>query len=468
MRNKILRFVFCLMLVFIPVGVTTWYHLLRDVPTEYLSDVELFKYGSVGVEAANGIPYWVWYILPRLFPEKLPSGSTSYDAFGFVTEPGKEAPVGLPVKTVGFRRLGINCGLCHVGTLRTRPGAESRLLIGAPTTTLDLQRYLRFLFECAADSRFTADNIVREINRVHQLSFVETLAHSYLIITQMKKALLKQKEQVAWMDKNPDWGPGRADPFNPAKIQMLNFSFDGTIGNSDMVPLWNWTERKGFGIHWDGLNTSLREVFLNSAIGNGATNKTIHLPNLQRMQNFVMTWQPPSYPFSIDRTLTTQGVQIFRAECATCHSVGGESTGQPIQTDTDRHRLDSWTSQAVEKFHALDLYDWRYQHFRKTNGYVAVPLDGIWSRAPYLHNGSVPSLHDLLNNPAERPREFYRGYDVYDPQQVGFISNVQTAEGRQFFRFNTNLPGNSNQGHLYGTKLSAADKKALIEFLKTL
>jgi len=65
----------------------------------------------------------------------------------------------------------------------------------------------------------------------------------------------------------------------------------------------------------------------------------------------------------------------------------------------------------------------RFSHFRKTGGYANLPLDGIWLRAPYLHNGSVPTLRDLLEPAAKRPALFYRGYDVYDPAKVGFVTS---------------------------------------------
>ena len=56
---------------------------------------------------------------------------------------------------------------------------------------------------------------------------------------------------------------------------------------------------------------------------------------------------------------------------------------------------------------------WAFSQFRKTQGYANMPLDGLWLRAPYLHNGSVPDLRALLF-PEERPAAFYRAYDVYD------------------------------------------------------
>ena len=70
---------------------------------------------------------------------------------------------------------------------------------------------------------------------------------------------------------------------------------------------------------------------------------------------------------------------------------------------------------------------WKFSHFRKTDGYANMPLDGVWLRAPYLHNGSVPTLRALLF-PEERPAVFYRGYDVYDWQRVGFVAEGPDAE----------------------------------------
>jgi hypothetical protein len=112
--------------------------------------------------------------------------------------------------------------------------------------------------------------------------------------------------------------------------------------------------------------------------------------------------------------------------------------------------------------------DWRFKFFRKTNGYANQPLDGIWARAPYLHNGSVPTLRDLLEPPAMRPKTFYRGYDVLDQEKVGFVCTVAEEGGRHFSRFDTSVKGNGNGGHEYGTDLAPADKNALIEFMKKL
>jgi Cytochrome c len=451
-------------------GGVLWYQLLREEPSPvFADDAEHFKYGSVGVEAANGVPYWIWVVLPRIFADKIPDG-TGYRSFGFVWEDGRDTPVGFARKTVGFPRLGINCGLCHVGTVRADDAERPRLLVGAPNTTLDLQRYLRFLFASAEDPRFTADRILDEIATLHSLSPVEKVVYRFIVIPQTKRALLRQKRELAWMDDKPNWGAGRVDPFNPAKVQILKRPYDGTIGAADIVPLWNFRPRGDFGLHWDGLNTSLTEVFRNSGIGNGASAKSVDLPSLERIQAWILDLKPAQYPFAIDRGLAERGQGLFAAHCAACHAVGGEKTGTPIPDDligTDRSRLDSWTESAQQAFNALDEYRWRYTHFRKTSGYVTGLLDGIWTRAPYLHNGSVPTLWALLTEPSARPQKFYRGYDVFDPKAVGFVVSGEAAQ-RSGRLFDTSLPGNGNGGHRFGTGLPDADKWALIEYMKSL
>ena len=179
---------------------------------------------------------------------------------------------------------------------------------------------------------------------------------------------------------------------------------------------------------------------------------------------------PARYPFTVDAALLPPGRRLFESHCASCHAFTGAMVGQPIrleQVGTDRHRLDSWSPATAAAFNALDAYRWRYRSFRGTHGYVAVPLDGLWARAPYLHNGSVPSLRDLLEPPASRPAVFHRGYDVYAPEGGFCFASGPEAE-KVGLGFDTRLRGNGNGGHDFGTDLPDDDKSALIEYLKTL
>jgi hypothetical protein len=135
---------------------------------------------------------------------------------------------------------------------------------------------------------------------------------------------------------------------------------------------------------------------------------------------------------------------------------------------TDRHRLDSYTAEfATNQYTLFPDSPYRFAHFRKTEGYANHPLDGIWLRGPFLHNGSVPTLRALLDPPDARPKTFFRGSDVFDQKNVGFVSDVPQAGGQIFTRFDTAVPGNGNGGHVYGTMLADADKAALVEYMKT-
>lgn len=104
-------------------------------------------------------------------------------------------------------------------------------------------------------------------------------------------------------------------------------------------------------------------------------------------------------------------------------------------------------------------------HPQKVEGIKAKSLDGVIFTAPYLHNGSVPTIWDLLSDESSRPSSFWIGCNKYDSVKMGFDCSEADAN---VFEFKTSLQGNSNQGHLYGTDLNDNEKMALIEYLKTL
>jgi hypothetical protein len=438
---------------------------------QFDSPEEQFKYGSVGIESEEGIPYWIWQALPRVFADKLPRPG-GYSAFGFVWEAGKELPVGFSKADLfGGPRVAINCAFCHASSYRARELDAPTIVAAGPGNQINPQAYVKFLQACAEDPRFTAGKLLEAIDGLTKMSWTQRMQYRLFLIPGTRGALKKQRRQYDWMYRNPEWGPGRIDPFNPVKFRMLKLPVDTTIGNSDMMPIWNMRERDGMSLHWDGLSNSLREVVLSSALGDGATPKSLPLQNLARVQDWLRTLPPAHYPYDINRALADEGRPIYDQQCARCHTVGGARTGSVIPIDeigTDRHRLDMWTPASPVAYNAFaDKYPWDFSGFRKTNGYVAVPLDGVWLRAPYLHNGSVPTLEELFEAPDKRRTTFYRGYDVYDPEHVGFVSDGDAAR-RMGWQYDTHQPGNSNAGHLYGIELSPNQKKALIEYLKTL
>jgi hypothetical protein len=441
-----------------------------DTYPTFDSAEDQFKYGSVGIETEEGIPYWIWQVLPRVFADKLPRPG-GYGAFGFQWEPGRELPVGFSkVELFGGPRVAINCAFCHTSSYRTSELARPTLVAAGPGNQIDPQAYVKFLQAVAADPRFEADTLLTAMQGLTTLSWTERMRYRLLLIPATRRALQKQRRQYDWMYRNPEWGPGRIDPFNPVKFGMLKLPVDDTIGTADMLSIWNMRARQGMPLHWDGLGASLREVVLSSALGDGASRSSIHLSNLARIEQWLLDVKPPAYPFEVDRVMAAEGRKAYDAHCASCHAPGGPRTGSVIPVEevgTDRHRLDMWTPASPEAYNRFaDGYEWDFRGFRKTSGYVAQPLDGVWLRAPFLHNGSVPSLQELLEPQTGRRATFYRGYNVYDPARVGFVSDG--AATRAGVPYDTTVPGNGNAGHVYGVTLTPAQKQALLEYLKTL
>ena len=470
-----------------------WFVLLRPVAQPQTNDpLQIFDHGSVGNENQQGLPYWIWRVLPTLFPEYLPANQDGYGSIGVYWMAGEELPVGFSKKTLGvIARVAPNCAFCHQGTYRLQADDPATFVPAGAGTRVNVQGFIRFLVQIGRHpERFTADKVMAAITAIYDMPLGERLLYRYLLIPAVRSTLAAQATRFAWMDSRPEWGPGRIDPFNPVKFYNLGLPDDGTIGNSDIMPLWDLKdtveETNGrYALHWDGLLSDLDETAIAGAIGDGMDYQgyTSAKPTLAAVIDFIRLQKPPPSPFSaavrtgdpyhVDAAEVEQGKALYQANCADCHEPGGARFRTVIaaaEIGTDRHRIDMWSEAAAESYtnYREGGYDWGFHAFHKTNGYVANELTGLWLRGPYLHNGSVPTLKDLLAAPADRPTRFYRGYDLIDPVGGGFVSQAGTPAERFGTLYDTTVPGNGNSGHLYGTDLSAQDKERLLAFLKTL
>jgi len=472
-----------LLMAVVVAGLYLVIRLNRDRPVDYASAEDHFKYGSTGGERSAGIPLSMWNIFPDLFQKYLPG--KGFESMGFIYETNRMLPIGVSERNVqGVKRVFVNCAVCHVGTVRDTPDSPRRIIVGMPANGMDLQAFERFLFACSRDEDFNPSRWVDEIAKRKSEDLLNRLLLRYLGVDLARQQLITLAQRFSFMDREPDTGPGRVDTFNPPKV-LLNFRMDGLptnewVGNCDLPSIWNQAKRQGMRLHWDGNNDSVDERNRSAAYGTGATPPTLDRASLQRIRDFIWTNTPPPWPYGIDQAKAQRGATIYAGYCARCHGKSGsdftgELVGQvtPIEEiKTDRHRLDSYSQDLCANQNLLYAAypSERFSHFRKTFGYANQPLDGIWLRGPYLHNGSVPTLRELLEPAANRRAEFYRGDDVYDRERVGFISDVPGENGRVYFRYDTRLPGNGNYGHEgeeFGTSLSAEDKDALVEFLKT-
>ncbi|BBP79833.1 hypothetical protein HX881_12380 [Pseudomonas gingeri] len=455
------------------IGYQTWYNMLRVVPEEkFASDEDHFKYAAIGLGIEARIPYYLFAVLPQMCPEKMPRAGAGWESFGFLYENGRDLPIGMAKRQIGYPTVEPNCALCHTGSYRASASDVARPIATAPANTLQLQAFQWFAYDCASDPKFTTDAVMTAINGKFQLGFFERLYNRYLIIPMAKTALLKQKQAYAWQKLRPAQGPGRTDTFNPTKMVVFGFPDDSTIGTVDLPQIWNQKPRESLYLHWDGNNNDIHERNYAAAMAVGATPQSVLPASFNRVTNWLLGTKPPAWPFALDQARVAQGKPIWDNNCAGCHEFGKADTGQVTtridQLGTDPHRLDSFTVGLVQAFHGFKKPPFDFNAYRKTQSYSNTPTDGVWMRAPYLHNGSVPSLWDLLQTPDKRPVAFSTGSDVYDPVKVGFVTSGQQVEAPGYFKYDTRLEGNHNSGHLYGTQLTDAEKWALIEFMKTL
>lgn len=203
------------------------------------------------------------------------------------------------------------------------------------------------------------------------------------------------------------------------------------------------------------------------------------------IQAYLLTQEAPKYPFDINKTLAAKGHELFAENCAKCHGTYGPSAKYPnkivpINTvGTDATRVQNFSSPYFDFYNKTWFAQEKPKGFpsTKTSGYQAPPLDGVWATAPYLHNHSAPTLYNVLNSKS-RPKLFTRSYSVaeseYDKVNVGWKvqvlretpPNLSVREQRKIY--DTTQSGRNNGGHTFGDDLSDADRRAVIEYLKTL
>ncbi len=253
------------------------------------------------------------------------------------------------------------------------------------------------------------------------------------------------------------------------------------------TPAW-WHLKRKATMYYDG-RTDARSARTNMQFMLGEKNleqfKALE-PAFRDLQAYLKSLEPPKYPFPIDSARSERGKAVFEKSCARCHGTYGPGGAYPnkiVPLDvigTDPARLKGLSDRLVAHYNSTWLgADYPVKSERV--GYQAPPLDGIWATAPYLHNGTAPTLHTLLQS-STRPRRFTRPpsteFEHYDAVHVGWKFTEVTAEEQSStarrsafqgrFIVNTSRFGMGNKGHTFGDRLTEGQRMDLIEYLKTL
>lgn len=359
-------------------------------------------------------------------------------------------------------------------------------------------------------------------------------------LLEYRKNYLKMRDWLSVEGHRLKGGYGRADDFGTARVELFGNLDEtaGTPKERNMEivnapvscpSLWN-IENYAW-LHWNSNTNSVIQRSIGESIGVGATYThdfmtSVNISNQMKIEQQISRFEAPKWPEEllgkIDSAKRERGYQIYKDQCAECH----DPTSRDVEGLLNfRHftldEIGTDQSDAVNFSKPVFLKDGTQSAFAKEIGklleelqakakslmspgdqqlmdqlertrrpvkwrdpvkdnqgkvYPAKPLDGIWATAPYLHNGSVPTLYHLLLPVRNRPASFVVGSNEFLPKVVGFewdpkeftspdLMDKSNPE-KKLFLFETSIEGNLNTGHEYGADLSDDDRWALVEYLK--
>jgi hypothetical protein len=306
--------------------------------------------------------------------------------------------------------------------------------------------------------------------------------------------------------ENVPTGPTRTQPFRTLIRQVLDRPGDDMHVFTKIATIFSEDLRKS--AQFDGSIKDLDDRSAMAALAAGATVENMRKPeivhNIRAASDFSRTLRPPRFeglfpnePPDLDPARVAHGREIYQEYCFSCHGgpgverwTDGPRTGEvvplaEIKTDPERVMFRHY-GELPERLFLLFPTNPRHPfHFQRDQmlpsqadkdnlalrGYINAPLDGMFLRAPYLHNASVLTLAELINLKRRRDK-FTRGDDVYDPSEVGFNPAGDDSQ-EHYFEFYTSVQGNSNKGHDYPWPYDDMhshddDLTALLAYLRTL
>jgi len=416
------------------------------------------------------------------------------------------------VPPIGLTISNISCAGCHASVVYDADGRPdtSAVWLGTPNGSINLQRYVTELYAALRDRPDDDETIWAAVEKLYpDTDWREWLALRTVVLPRVE-ALVAQQETTT----------GQLLPFEVSTagatngLQALQARF-GLIATDQMaernapisVPelggrIWRSSllASGAYGVPGempqrtlradDITDTHLRALagltafFTVPSMGTSPATASNHVDDAVNIFAWLEHYTPQPFPGSIDAVLAEQGSALYAGACASCHGTytRGIETPELVEfpnwqgdVGTDRTYIELFDQATVDVVNGLG-YDGLLQG-RLASDYVAPPLTGLWSSAPYLHNGSVPTLWHLMH-PNERPAGFDVGGHALDLTRVGIAGVMQDgiwATAPDYVpwatpvRVDTSVPGLQAGGHEQPfDTMSEPDKAALLEYLKLL
>lgn len=358
-------------------------------------------------------------------------------------------PMGVrPGTLLLFKGLTTDCMMCHGGSIL------GKSYVGLGNSTLDIQAFFEDM-NLASGRSPKLPHIFSNVRGTSEAGAMAVYLGSF---------------------RNPDMS-----------IRLIRHKWEIKEDLCEDVPAWWLLKKKKTMYHTGSANArsvrSLMQFMLtpNNSLSVFEKEEAV----FKDIQAYLLSLEAPKYPFPIDAKLAESGHKLFDKKCAQCHGTYGKEWTYPSKVvplnviGTDKSRFVGLPV-ALAEFYDASWFSKEKADGYKTipsAGYQAPPLDGVWATAPYFHNGSVPTLYDVLNSKA-RPKLFTRSFRTdeasYDKEKVGWKVQLLDSTPKELTPFerrkiyDTAQPGRGNMGHTFGDELSDDQRRAIVEYLKTL
>ncbi len=407
----------------------------------------------------------------------------------------------------------VGCATCHAGMLYGADGLPTgEAWLGLPNSSLDLSAYVDAVFAALVKELERPDTLVATLAALYpEVSERELRTLRRHVIPNAGEQLIARAELYGGLLPFENGGPGLLNgvgslrfivgalhqDVRPTEIAWSSppdlggttlrraLLVDGVYAPPGSARFGALTDADVTSEHLDEL-AGVASLFVASTQGIAPASARKAIPQVRDIMEFVHALEPPRFPGSVDSVLAEQGRAVYEGACADCHGtytrgrVATRLVAHPNRLVAhDRMMTDPVRWSTVDSTSLRLMGDLGYDGLIEavaSGGYVAQDLSGLWATAPYLHNGSVPTLWHLLHA-EERPVRFQVGGHALDYELMGIAGELDEHGTYRYpagyepwsqpFLYDTREPGRSNQGHEFRT-LSNSEKRALLEYLKLL
>ncbi|MGD2046301.1 MAG: hypothetical protein PVJ80_14035 [Gemmatimonadota bacterium] len=418
---------------------------------------------------------------------------------------------GFPAVEVEIANVG--CATCHAAPLYGADGLPtSDAWIGLPNASIDLSAYADDVVAALRKELTRPDTLMATIDRLYpRMSERERATLWKYLIPRAREDLEERVAEYGGLLPFENGGPGLMNGVGSLRFVIGTIHRDAReieMAWASPPDLNGTTMRRAllvdgvyappgsprFGAmsrdevtpeHLDDL-AGVASLFVSGTQGIAPADAREGISSVRQIMDLVSSLEPPRFPGSIDRDLAERGRGVYEEACASCHGTYSPELDRPrLLSHPNRFVAQDRMGTDPARWMAADSVSLRiideigydgYIDAVGSAGYVAPDLTAIWATAPYLHNGSVPTLWHLLHSEA-RPERFYVGGHALDYDKVGIAGHT---DGDGTYRYphgyepwsrpmlyDTTERGRSNVGHDFQT-LTEAEKHAVLEYMKVL